>query len=163
MTGQAHAWPALSGPLQLLAFRLDGQRHAVPLAAVERVVSAVEVTPLPGAPPAVLGFIDAGGAVMPVFCLRRRLQLSQRDIIPADQFLIVRAGRRLVALVIDEAQGLVDCDGAAVEQADMAVVGQSQVQGLLKLADGLLLIHDLSRFLSLPEERALEQAMEAAG
>lgn len=153
----------MSGPLQLLAFRLDGQRHAVPLAAVERVVRAVEVTPLPGAPPAVLGFIDAGGVVLPVFCLRRRLQLTQRDIIPPDQFLLMRAGRRRVALVIDEAQGLVDCDPAEVERADLAVVGQSQVQGLLKLADGLLLIHDLSRFLSLPEERALQQAMEAAG
>ncbi len=162
MTGRTHAWPALSGPLQLLAFRLDGQRHAVLLAAVERVVNAVEVTPLPGAPPAVLGLIDAGGVVMPVFCLRRRLQLSQRDIIPADQFLIMRAGLRRVALVIDEAQGLVDCDSAAVERADTAVLEQSPVQGLLKLADGLLLIHDLSRFLSLPEERALEQAMEAA-
>lgn len=153
----------MSGPLQLLAFRLDGQRHAVPLADVERVVGAVEVTPLPGAPPCVLGFIDAGGQVLPVFCLRRRFQLAPRDITPADQFLIMRAGRRMVALVIDEAQGLVECDSGEVERADGTIQGLPQVQGVLKLADGLLLIHDLARFLSLPEERALEQALGAAG
>ena len=153
----------MSGPLQLLAFQLDGQRHAVPLAAVERVVRAVEVTPLPGAPPSVLGFIDAGGLVLPVFCLRRRFQLALRDITPVDQFLIMRAGRRMVALVIDEAQGLVECDSREVERADATIAGSPQVQGVLKLADGLLLIHDLARFLSLPEERALEQAMGAAG
>lgn len=154
--------PAMSGPLQLLAFRLDGQRHAVPLSTVERVVGAVAVTPLPGAPPSVRGVIDAGGRILPVFCLRRRFQLAPREIMPADQFLIVRAAGRVLALVIDDAQGLVECQPGDVEQADGSVPGLEQFGGVVRLPDGLLLIHDLAQFLSRHDELALDQALERA-
>lgn len=44
--------------MRAVVFCLDGQRYALPLAAVRRIVRAVEVTPLPGAPAIVLGAID---------------------------------------------------------------------------------------------------------
>lgn len=34
------------------------------------------------------------------------------------------------------------------------------VKGVVKLADGLILIHDLDKFLSLEEENSLNQALE---
>jgi len=34
------------------------------------------------------------------------------------------------------------------------------VEGVVKLSDGLILIHDLDKFLSLEEESSLDQALE---
>ena len=56
----------MSDIAQLVVFRLDERRYALPLAVVERVVRAVDVTPLPKAPPMVLGVIDVHGRVLPV-------------------------------------------------------------------------------------------------
>ncbi len=42
---------AVTDSSQLVVFVVDGQRYALPLEIVERVVRAVEVTPLPEAPP----------------------------------------------------------------------------------------------------------------
>ena len=145
--------------MQLVMFRLDEQRYALPLTAVERVVHAVEVTPLPGAPAIVLGAIDVGGCVLPVLNLRRRFLLPERGIGPADEFLIARAGRRVVALVIDEAQGVIAHEQAAVIGSDRVVPGLEQFQGVVKLDDGLVLIHDLEKFLSLDEARSLDAAV----
>ena len=72
----------MSEPAQLVVFRLNGQRYALPLAAVERIVCAVEVTPLPGAPPVVLGVINVAGCVLPVFNIRRRFLLPEREVVP---------------------------------------------------------------------------------
>ena len=146
--------------MQLVMFRLDEQRYALPLSAVERVVHAVEVTPLPGAPDIVLGAIDVGGCILPVLNLRRRFLLPERDIGLADQFLIAQAGRRVVALVIDEAQGVIAHEQAAVIGSDRIVPGLEQFQGVVRLDDGLVLIHDLEKFLSLDEARALDAAIK---
>lgn len=147
-----------SGPL--IVFRLDGQRFALPLAAVERIVRAVEVTRLPGAPLVVIGVIDVGGNIVPVLCLRQRLGMPLREIGLADQLLIARMGRRTVALLIDEAQGVVECDASTVIDPARIAPGLEQFQGLAQLDDGLVLVHDLEKFLSLEEAHALGEAMD---
>lgn len=148
---------------QLVVFWLDGQRYALPLAAVDRVVSAVELTPLPGAPATVLGAIDVAGSVLPVFCIRRRFLRPHRDVVVADQILIARTDRRAMALVIDEALGVIECDPSAVIDPERIVPGLEQFQGLVQLEGGLVLIHDLDKFLSVDEAQALDAALERAG
>src|SRR5690606_31420703 len=69
--------------------------------AVERIVRAVEVLPLPGTRPTILGVIDVAGQLVPVFSPRRLLGLEQPEINPAHMFVLVRASNRLVALVMD--------------------------------------------------------------
>jgi len=144
---------------QLVVFALNGQRYALPLAVVARIVRAVEVTPLPGAPAMVLGAIDVAGRVLPVLSLRRRFGLPEREIGPADQFLLACTTRRTVALVVDEAQGVMECPATAIIRPAQIVPGLEQLQGVVKLADGLVLIHDLEKFLSLDEARALDEAL----
>lgn len=151
----------MSGAEQLLVFCVEGQRHALRLAAVERVTPAAAVTPLPGAPAAVLGAIDVGGRILPVFSLRRRLGLPEQAPRLSDVFLIARSARRPVALLVDEVQAVRSAPAAAVEAATIAP-GLGTVQGLARLDDGLLLIHDLERFLSPEDERILEAAMRQA-
>ena len=143
----------MSESTQLVVFRLDEQRYALPLASVERIVRAVEVTVLPDAPAIVLGAIDVTGRILPVLNLRRRFGLPERETLPSDQFLIAHPTRRAVVLVVDEAQGLIEYPVAGI------VPGLEQIQGVVKLDDGLVLIHDLEKFLSLDEARALDAAM----
>lgn len=149
----------MSDLIQLVVFRLDEQRYALPLAVVERIVRAAEVTPLPKAPPAVIGVIDIEGRVLPVLDLRQRFRLPEREIIPADQFLIAQTAQRTVALLIDEAQGVFERQLSEIIAVDRIAPGLEHVQGVIKLADGLVLIQDLESFLSLEEARVLEEAM----
>lgn len=148
--------------VELVVFRLDDQRYALRLGAVERFVRAVEVTPLPGAPAIVLGAIDVEGSVLPVLSLRRRFGLPEREIDVTDQFLIARTSSRTVALVVDEALGVITVPAEMITGAGRIVPGLDHVRGVVALDDGLLLIHDLETCLSLDEERALAKALDAA-
>ena len=144
---------------QLVIFRLDDERYALPLAIVERIVRAAEVTPLPKAPTIVLGVIDLEGRVLPVLNIRRRFQLPEREISPADQFLIAATESNTVVLVVDEAQGVIERSPTEIVEAAQIAPGLEQIQGVTKLDDGLALIHDLEKFLSLDEARSLDEAM----
>ena len=68
------------GLVELVGFSLEGQRYALPLSVVRRVVFAVQVTLLPNAPGIVLGVVDFHGDVIPVLNVRRRFQLPERAI-----------------------------------------------------------------------------------
>ena len=144
---------------QLVVFCLDAQRYAVPLIVVERIVRAVEVTPLPKAPAIVLGVIDVEGRVLPVLNIRRRFGLPDKEISPTDQFLIAQTAERTVVLVIDHAQGVIERPSTDIVIPARIVPGLEQIQGVIKLEDGLALIHDLEKFLSLDEARSLDEAM----
>lgn len=144
---------------KLVVFRLGEQRFALPLEAVERIVRAAEVTPLLNAPSIVLGMIQVESRVLPVLNVRRRFRLPEREIQPADQFLIALTSTRAVVLVIDEAQGVIECPPSEMVSAASVAPGLEQVQGVAKLDDGLVLIHDLEKFLSLDESSALDEVM----
>jgi len=149
----------MSESVQLVVFRLDEQRYALSLAAVERIVRAVEVTLLPNAPPIVLGAIDVEGHVLPVLDVRRRFGLRRREISPADQFLVARTAPRTVVLVVDEAQGVIERLQDEIIGSSQIAPGLEQFQGVVRLDDGLVLIHDLEKFFSLDEARALDDAI----
>ncbi|MFA6108985.1 MAG: chemotaxis protein CheW [Candidatus Latescibacterota bacterium] len=144
---------------QLLVFLLDHQRYALHLAAVERVVRAAEVTPLPRAPKIVHGVIDLHGRIIPVIDLRRRFGLPAREVDFADRFVIARTPRRRVALAVDAVDGVVDDPGGHVQAVAEILPHLAYVEGVLRLKDGMALVHDLGRFLSLDEEDALDQAL----
>jgi purine-binding chemotaxis protein CheW len=152
----------MSESSQVVVFRLGEQRYALPVAAVERIVRAAEVTLLPNAPAIVFGAIDLQGRVIPVLNIRRRFQLPEREIGVTDQFVIARTSSRAVALVVDETLAVIDYDQSAVIDLSRVAPGLEQFQGVVKLEDGLVLIHDLEKFLSLDEARTLDEAIERA-
>jgi purine-binding chemotaxis protein CheW len=142
-------------------FLLGKQQYALPLASVERVVRAVYVTPLPGAPSVVLGVINVQGRVLPVLCMRSRFGLAQRKISINDQFVLASIAGHSVALVIDEAQNVIAHTADEIISSVQIAPGVSHIQSIVKKQDGLVLIHDLDKFLSLDEAISLDQAINA--
>lgn len=144
----------------LVVFTLDGQRYALALSRVEQVVRVVAVTPLPKAPAIVLGIVNYGGAVIPVLNVRERFNHHRRDIRLTDHLIIAGTGKRTVALLVDETNGVVaDLPGDFASAGDI-LPGIELVEGAVKLEDGLILIHDLERLLSLEEETEIDSALK---
>jgi purine-binding chemotaxis protein CheW len=86
---------------QIVVFALEEPRYALPLLTVERIIRAVEITPLPKAPEIVLGVINVQGQILPVIDIRKCFRLPTREIQLEDQFIIARTPKRLVVLTVD--------------------------------------------------------------
>ncbi|MDZ5648651.1 chemotaxis protein CheW [Nitrospirillum sp. BR 11828] len=148
-----------SGAL-LLRFDLAGQAYGLPLAMVERAVRAVAVTPLPGAPGLVRGVINLQGQVVPVMDVRRRFGLDSRPLSLSDHMIVARGPYRTVVLLVDSVVGTVAAAPIDWVSAQGLVPGTDDaIVGVVRLSDGLLLIHDLDRFLSAAEEEQLSAAL----
>jgi purine-binding chemotaxis protein CheW len=144
---------------QLVVFTLDEGRYALYLSAVERILRTVEITPLPKAPEIVLGVVNVQGRIIPVVNIRKRFGLPEREMNLSDQLIIARTSRRAVALVADEVSDVTQIPEEEVVKAEKVVPGMDYVEGVVKLEDDMVLVHDLDRFLSLEEEKALDEAM----
>lgn len=145
---------------RLMVFSLDGQCYALALAAVEKVVRAVEVTRLPKAPDIVLGIVNVQGRVIPVINVRRRFRLPEREMALTDQIVIAHTARRAVALVVDAVTGVLEYPEQGAVAAQDILPDAEYIEGVVKLKDGLILIHNLDQFLSLEEETSLHRALE---
>lgn len=147
----------------LVLFRIEEQRYALRLNAVDRVIRAAAVTPVPETSAFVLGLVNLAGQLLPVFSLRRCLGLPDRPIRPEDQFVIVRASRFTLALVVDEVPGLSVLDVAqTVAPGDVLPGRNCRVQGLVKLDGDIILIYDLEKLFSQEDQERILQAKAAA-
>jgi purine-binding chemotaxis protein CheW len=105
---------------------------------VERVLPALEVTPWPGAPPAVLGSVVLRGEVVPVLDIRHCLARPERELQLGDSLVLAQGSKGALAFFADSVEG---------------VVRSSEAE-----ADGVLLIEDLSALLSDAEQESLDVA-----
>jgi purine-binding chemotaxis protein CheW len=148
---------------RLLVFALDDLRYGLLISSIERVVRIVEITPLPRAPAIVCGIVNFAGNIIPVVDIRQRFRLPSRDLRLSDQLILARTARRSVALRVDRVESLADCDDKEFVAADAVLTGLEYVRGVVKLENGMVLIHDLDTFLSLDEEENLGTALAETG
>jgi purine-binding chemotaxis protein CheW len=146
----------------LLVFTLDDQQYALRLSAIERVLRAVAVTPMPKAPEIVLGIVNVHGRAIPAIDLRRRLGLVTRSLDPSDRFIVTRTARLSVIIVVDSVIGVTEYEPGEVTPAKSILPKATSVEGVACFTDGMIFIHNLDSFLSLEEERALTRALPSA-
>lgn len=146
--------------MEILIFELAGQRYGIPLRSVREVVRAVAITALPMAPPVIEGIINVRGAVVPVFDLRSRFQIPPKALQPSDHLILVCARSRLAALRVDRADWMAGIGEDQLADVTTLVPRTGYVDGVAKLPDGLVLIHDIDTFLSQAESAALDAALD---
>ncbi|KIO48625.1 chemotaxis protein CheW [Nitrosospira sp. NpAV] len=147
---------------QYIVFILDDQRYALHLSAVDRVVRMVHVTPLSSAPEVVLGIVNLYGRIVPVMNIRQRFNLPKREISLSDRLIFAHTKRRPIALVADAVTEVVECSAQNQIPAESILPEAEYLEGIIKLKDGLILIHNLDKFLSLKEEDTLDVALDTA-
>ena len=141
---------------QLLVFVLDGRRYAVKLQAVERVVPAVEITPMPEGPDIVTGVINVQGQVIPVLNIRRKFRLHEREIDLNDNIVIVKGSKWTVAFAIDAVEGVISRRQEEIIPAGNILPEMEYTEGVVKIDDDIVFMHDIDRALSFEEKDKLE-------
>ena len=145
---------------QVVVFLLDDRRYGLRLSVVEKIMQMVEITPLPKAPPIVMGIVNLQGRIIPIYNIRRRFGIEEREPDPNDHLLIANTRLRTVGLVVDEASGTVEQTAGETVDPETILPGIPYIEGVVKREDGMILIHDLDLFLSIDEENALDVAMQ---
>lgn len=144
----------------LFIFRIDSVRHAISLAVVERVIRAVEITPLPDVRGIFRGIVNIHGAIVPVVDTRRMMGMPERPLVPDDIFVIVQTGQRLVALVVDAVEHVATVPAERITPMAELLPHGRLMTGVARLGEGMVMIHDLEQCIDAGELAAVERALE---
>jgi purine-binding chemotaxis protein CheW len=148
---------------QYVVFKLDDRSFCLYLTCVRRVIRVVETAALPGAPQIVMGILNLNGEILPVVNIRKRFGLPEKELNLSDQLIIAATPRRSVAILVDVVTGVIEIPPEQVVPAGKVLPASGYIAGVIKLPDGMVLIHDLDSFLSLEEEQALSSALTDLG
>jgi purine-binding chemotaxis protein CheW len=146
---------------EVLLFAVGDQRYALDSAVVQTIARAVSITPLPRAPAIIEGIIDVRGTIVPVLDIRRRFRLAPKSVDLHDHLIVAWADRRIVAIRVDEVLDLHQLAAHEIEDRARILLDTAYVAGVARLGGGLVLIHDLSSFLSQAEATTLDEAIDA--
>lgn len=142
-----------------LLFTLDNYRYGLPVTVIDRVIKALEITPLPKATEIILGIINVQGNIIPVINVRKRFQLKDRNIDINDHIIIVNTLHRRVALIVDGSSDMIEITDIQIVEAKNIIPDSDHFRGVAKTDDETTIILDLEKFLSLDEEEVLQKGL----
>jgi purine-binding chemotaxis protein CheW len=148
--------------IPLLTFELDQQRFGLRMADVQEVVRVAAFARLPKAPQVIEGVLNFRGAAVPVLDIRARFGLPPRGVQTSDHLVVARAGKRMAAIRVDRVSDLIEAAAKDIEDVSVVTPHSGYVAGVLKLPGDLVLIHDLSTFLSAAEAADLDRSLAGA-
>jgi purine-binding chemotaxis protein CheW len=143
----------------VVVFTLEKQKYALPCSTVEKIVNAVEITHLPHAPKKILGIINVHGTIVPVLNLRLLMKLPEKDIELSDKIIITNTSKRKVAFFADSIEELAEIEDNKIVNMKDVIPNPDIYDGTIKINKGLIMIYNTEKFLSLEEEKKLENAL----
>ena len=126
---------------RLLIVELRGGLYGVDSATVREIVSPLEATRLPGAPPHVRGVVNLRGQLLTVVDLGHRLTGAPTET-ALGPIVVVTAAERLLGLVVDDVH---DVQEVRVVSAEREVLARADglLTGVGRLDDEVVLVIDI--------------------
>lgn len=105
---------------QLLAVEVAGRRLGLPAADVREVIASRRLTPVPQAPPSLLGLCNLRGTAIPVLSLA---VLLEEDVRPARRIVVIE-GASPIGLAVDQVLGLAPVGDAEALMVEPLITAQ---------------------------------------
>jgi purine-binding chemotaxis protein CheW len=143
-------------PEEFLAFVLEGETYAVPIAAVREILKVTTVTELPRAKASVVGLINVRGEMLPLYDVKTRLHLAQRPPVVRTAKDVGRSARIVLlkdlegdaGILVDRVEGVVKLQLSRLEQAPGLGIERNAIAGLGRRDDHLFILLDVEQALS---------------
>ncbi|HTQ39677.1 MAG TPA: chemotaxis protein CheW [Pirellulales bacterium] len=125
----------------VLAFKLSAERYGIKLSRIVQVYPCVNCSPLPGAPPELLGVVNIRGRIYSVLDLAQMMGLSKSDDLQRGAIVLARHAGIEVGLRVDEVEQieLFSLDQLIATSDDLAALSTAYVQR--RTANGLAVLN----------------------
>ncbi len=143
-------------PEDFLAFALEAETYAVPITQVREIFKVPAITEVPRAASNILGVMNVRGDMVPVYDLKKRLQLVDavprirdgQDVPRSSRVVLVRDPHGDAGIVVDRIQGVVKLALSKLEVAPNLGLERHCVSGLGRKDDELFILLDLGQALA---------------
>lgn len=144
--------------IQVACFRLKDDLYAVDIMRIREIIRPQKLTPLPHAPSFIDGIINLRGAVIPVVDLRKRFDMTARDVTTSTRLLIVRLAAQTLGLVVDDVTEVITVPVNDIKPPPAVSDGLivNHLLGVCLSGENLVMLLDIDRLLTTNEVSALD-------
>ena len=140
-----------------LLFMTGGRHLAFPLAAVERVLRAARLSPVPDGPKTLLGMLNLGGEIIPVLDLPSEPQVVERKVHVHDRIILLCCSHGRVGLLAEQVQGVVEFSQDQIRKAENILPETGNgLFGFAAMDACSVLIYEPEQLLSLPDHMPVD-------
>jgi len=136
---------------QFCTFFLDGEMFGIDVLNIQEVMRFQETTAVPLAPPVIRGLLNLRGSIVSTIDLRRRFGMRDLAGEALPMNIVTQTGTGLASFLVDRIGEVIEVDEAAFEVPPETLAGEARrlIEGVYKLASGLLLILNVERAVGL--------------
>jgi purine-binding chemotaxis protein CheW len=133
---------------QFVTFRMEKETFAVPLIEVQEIIRLPDIVEVPRSARHLKGLANLRGSVLPVINLRQVFGMSETVADDSTRVVVMNAGTP-IGFVVDRMERVIAADPREVESVGgiRATVDAELLQGVVKRADGMVMILDTARLL----------------
>ena len=131
--------------LQFATFYLGDQLFGIPILQVQEILLRQNVTPVPHAPPHVLGLIGLRGQIVTAVDLKKRVGLANPAPVEEPYHLVVSAGNSVASLQVDGVGDVLEMPGAQFLPPPESLQGidPAFIEGVFMLDERILAVIDV--------------------
>lgn len=132
---------------QFVCFKLANEQYGIDIRLIQEVVKVPKITQIPQMPFFCLGVINSRGNIIPVFDLRKKFSLPDKDFSHDTRILVASINNEAVSFVVDQVLDNVKFDMSQVDPAPAVRMNISReyIQGLGELEGRMIVILDLEK------------------
>lgn len=132
---------------QWVVFRVAEQEYALGVDQVVEVLRMASLTPVAESPAGFAGILNLRGQAVPVLDLVARLAGLRKPADPDQAIVIVGHQGRLVGLVVDAVDEVVDLDDTSIRPPDRLLGDHTPYLGVARWDQRVLLLLDIDRLI----------------
>lgn len=135
-------------PGQYLTFKLQNLCYGVGIENVREINRMSEIAPVPESPSFVAGVMNLRGKVIPVVCLRKRLNMPTTAATKETCIIVVESEVGHIGVIVDSVQAVLQLKEEQIDDSPMGDDENSFVKSIGKLEDQLVMLIDIYKCLS---------------
>ena len=142
--------------IQLVVFKLLLEEYGISILQVQEIKRMTDITRVPHTPDYIKGVINLRGSVLPVFDLKKRLNLPGQEYSEDTRIIIVKIDDISVGMIVDEVSEVMAISEENIEPP-LNVVGSiaaNYLSGVGKLENRLLILLNMEAIIGIGQETA---------
>jgi purine-binding chemotaxis protein CheW len=106
---------ASTATLEIIAFHLSDRQFCIRTTSIREIRGWAAATPLPHAPPHVLGVMNLRGSIIPIIDLAAKLGVPSAVDTSRSAIVVVEVGQGVIGLVVDQVSDILSISGDRIQ------------------------------------------------
>jgi purine-binding chemotaxis protein CheW len=144
---------------QYVSFFLDNEEYGVEILLVQEIISFTQPTQVPNADKTVQGMINFRGKIIPLFDLRAKFGLPEKEEDGLTITIVLEAKGKTIGFVVDQVNDIVSLSGKNIQVVDEEATNDlkaKHLKGMGKTDDRLILLLDLDKTVEFEDAKKLQ-------